>query len=423
MHEDKIPVQVFFTISLLGFWLIASTVTFGFQSMPIIYSNFVCGILLIALGLKSRRNPTATQIWAITGLGIWLQISPLVFWAPHAACYVNDTFVGCWVIALTVALHPMPGHTLREMATIPPGWSYNPSSWAQRLPIAFLAFVCWMIARYLAAYQLGYIDTVWEPFFTPGTKSVLESSVSKAFPVSDAGLGALAYTLEFFSSVQGGTNRWRTAPWLVLVFGILVIPVSIVSTILIILQPLAVGTWCTLCLITAVCMLISIPFALAEVTATLQFLRHSKEKPLLQLLLHGGACPHEKPDHRSLPMDRPILSLLKSSLSGITLPWNLLLCALAGIFLMAIPTALGLNVLLYNIDPILGALTILVSVISLAECGRKARWFNLILAAALLVTAWASMGEYLLLHTALAIAIACLTIRKGPIHEQFVFRP
>src|SRR5690606_22740563 len=138
--------------------------------------------------------------------------------------------------------------------------------------------------------------------FTPGTKGVLESDISKAFPVSDAGLGAFAYTLEFFSICMGGTSRWKTAPWLVLVFGILVIPVSIVSTILIILQPLSVGTWCTVCLITAVCMLIPIPFAVGEVAASVQYLRYHKQKPFLQLLFLGGSCPGEKLDTLSPSM-------------------------------------------------------------------------------------------------------------------------
>ncbi len=80
---------------------------------------------------------------------------------------------------------------------IPPGWSYNPSAWTQRLPIIFLALVGLLIARYLSAYQLGQIDSVWEPFFPGlpddpaknGTEAVITSSVSEAFPLQDAALG------------------------------------------------------------------------------------------------------------------------------------------------------------------------------------------------------------------------------------------
>ena len=48
---------------------------------------------------------------------------------------------------------------------MPPGWSYNPSAWTQRLPIIALAFIGLYVSRYLAGYQLDHLDSVWEPFF------------------------------------------------------------------------------------------------------------------------------------------------------------------------------------------------------------------------------------------------------------------
>ncbi len=409
-----------FGIALLGFWLLAAPVTFNFHSLPLIVSNLVCGILLIVLGLASRKHPSAIAIWVLAAIGIWMQFTPLVFWAPEAAAYLNDTFVGSLLIAFAVAIRPIPGQPAAEEPSVPPGWSYNPSSWPQRLVIAFLAFVCWMASRYLAAYQLGYIDTVWDPFFTPGTKSVLESDVSKAFPVSDAGLGALAYTIEFFTACMGSTNRWRTAPWLVFVFGILVIPVSLVSVILIILQPLAVGTWCTVCLFTAVCMLIAIPFAIAEVAAALQFLRHAKGSRL-SLLFRGGECPNASNDTRSPSMDRPLFTLIQSALSGITFPWNLCLSALLGIFLMAVPGLFGIQGILFDLDPIFGALTTVVSVVSFNEIARKARWILVALAIALVAASLATF-QHAVLHTCIAILIALLSIRRGEIRERCTFQ-
>ena len=421
MEKDRSTLWVFYALALLGFWLLASPATFAFRSFPLIVSNLICGTLLILIGLRSRRSPRGIAIWSIAAIGIWMQFAPLIFWAPEAAAYLNDTLVGAWIIALPLAIRPFPGQLPDVEPSIPPGWSYNPSSWPQRVIIAFLAFVCWMISRYLAAYQLGYIDAVWDPFFTPGTKSVLESDVSKAFPVSDAGLGALAYTIEFFSACIGGRNRWRTAPWLVLVFGVLVIPVSLVSVILIILQPTVVGTWCTLCLTTAVCMLIAIPFAVGEVAAALQYLKHSKEKPFFTLLFKGGLCPGAAPDRLTPPMDSSLLSLFKSALSGITCPWNLVLSTLSGIFLMAIPGLFHLRGLMYDLDPILGALAAVVSVISMSEYARKSRLLLLAPALALLISTWIAMDQPIL-HTAVAILIAALSIRKGPILESCEFK-
>src|SRR5690606_35833532 len=138
-----------------------------------------------------------------------------------------------------------PGHD------IPPGWNYNPSGRSQRAPIIGVAFLGFFIAQYMAAFQLGFHDAPWDPFFPDGTRSVLTSDVSKAFPVSDAGLGAFAYLIEALTGFVGGPRRWRTMPWMVLLFGVLIVPAGIISIMLIILQPLAVGAWCTFCLLTA----------------------------------------------------------------------------------------------------------------------------------------------------------------------------
>lgn len=61
----------------------------------------------------------------------------------------------------------------------------------------FASIIGWMVSRYMTVFQMGYIDEIWDPFFGEGTRLVLNSDLSHAFPVSDAGIGAMAYTLEF----------------------------------------------------------------------------------------------------------------------------------------------------------------------------------------------------------------------------------
>jgi len=56
----------------------------------------------------------------------------------------------------------------------------------------FLAMIGFFLSRYMAAFQLGHISYPWDPFFGESTRRVLTSDISKAFPVSDAGLGALS---------------------------------------------------------------------------------------------------------------------------------------------------------------------------------------------------------------------------------------
>lgn len=418
-NTDNFRVWTFFAIILLGVWLFVTPLTFSFYSQPLTVSNWICGALLIVFGDLARRNLKAVWIFAITLVGIWLQFTPLIFWAKTSVAYLNDTFVGSLVIFFALLLYPIPGTLPDEEPYHPPGWSYNPSGWPTRAFVALLAFICWMLSRYLAAYQLGYIETVWDPFFTPGTKAVLESTVSKAFPVPDAGLGAMAYTLETFSVFIGGRNRWRTAPWAVLIFGVLVIPVSLVSVLLIILQPLAVGAWCTLCLATAACMLIAIPFAVSEVAATLQYLKYSKEKPFLALLFQGGLCPKAK--NVGIPPDLAgsLRSLWKNACSGVTFPWNLALSALVGLSLMAAPSYLALTGLAADFDPIAGALAAVVSVVSFAEKARKARFINCLFGLWVFIELfWLDGTGFARAYHGLAgLLLIALSFRKGPIYE------
>jgi uncharacterized membrane protein len=155
----------------------------------------------------------------------------------------------------------------------PPGWNYNPSAWPERLPIVVLALLGAAIATVLALYQARVFDTVWEPFFGRGSEIILDSWVSRLFPISDAALGAIGYALDVVTGVIGGRERWKTMPWLVILFGIFVGPLGAVSVVLVVLQPLLFDAWCTLCIVTAVISVVMIGPALDEVLASLQHLK------------------------------------------------------------------------------------------------------------------------------------------------------
>jgi uncharacterized membrane protein len=152
---------------------------------------------------------------------------------------------------------------------IPAGWDYDPSAWwSQRMPIVAMALVGFVIAAYLALYQVGIVPTVWEPFFGEGSETILHSWVSKVLPVSDAALGAFGYLLDAVTGAIGGRRRWRTMPWIVVLFGVAVGPLGAVSILLVILQPVVFGTWCTLCLVTAAISVAMIGPAMDEVLAS-----------------------------------------------------------------------------------------------------------------------------------------------------------
>lgn len=163
------------------------------------------------------------------------------------------------------------GHT-------PPGWGTNPSAWKERLPIVALGAVGFVIAMYLTAYQYGLIDTVWEPFFGDGSREILDSRVSEVFPIKDAALGALGYLADVVTGALFGQDRWRTQPWIVIIFGLAVGPLGAGSILLVILQPVLIGNFCTLCLTTAVISVLMIGPAMDEVLASLQYMRRAVDE-------------------------------------------------------------------------------------------------------------------------------------------------
>lgn len=152
---------------------------------------------------------------------------------------------------------------------IPPGWSENPTSWPKRARLIVLASVGLLVTGYLTLYQLGALAEVWDPFFPNGSPKVLHLLE----PVPDAALGALAYLIEIALSLVGGRDRWRTAPWTALALGLVILSGALVSVALVLIQPLVVGAWCTLCLTSAAISFAIFGLGVNEPRAALQHLR------------------------------------------------------------------------------------------------------------------------------------------------------
>jgi hypothetical protein len=162
---------------------------------------------------------------------------------------------------------------------VPPGWDYNPSTWSQRVPIIFLSLLGVAIAGYLTAFQLGWLPSVWEPFFGSGSERILTSWVSQLLhPVPDAGLGALGYLVDAVTGAIGGRRRWQSMPWMVVLFGMAIGPLGVVSVLLVILQPVLFDAWCTLCLASGVVSVLMIGPAMDETLASLQHVRRIKQQ-------------------------------------------------------------------------------------------------------------------------------------------------
>jgi nucleoside-diphosphate-sugar epimerase len=419
-----------FTVMGLGAWLMTSPATFGYTSAAMTWSDVASGALLAflaALALFPRFDFAGR--WGVALAGTWLQAAPLVFWAPDAAAYMNDTLIGALAIALSILVPMMPGMAHHEVMMqpgpeIPPGWSYNPSSWHQRAPMIALALVGWFISRYLAAFQLGYIHTAWEPFFGGGTTRVLTSEVSKMWPVSDAGLGAFAYTFEMLMGWMGGRSRWRTMPWMVTFFFLLVVPLGLTHVVLVILQPVVVGAWCTLCLAAAFLMLLMIPLTVDEVVAMGQFLARSvrEGKPFWRTFWIGGTVEGGGPDRRTPRYGSPPAQMFPPTVWGVTASRNLMLCAAIGIWLMFAPAIFGTQGRAADSDHLAGALVLTVAVISMAEVFRAGRFLNVLLGAWIAAAPWllaGFTGGARWSGLAAGLAVILLSLRRGAIRERY----
>lgn len=413
-----------YALMFLAVWLASGPFTLGYHTDPMAYSDWVSAVVVLLLAIRSARSPCRWAQWAGAAVGMWLLFSPLAFWTTSAAAYDAATLIGTLIIIFSVVLPRTSVEGIPSGADVPPGWSYNPSAWIQRAPIVGMAFIGFFISRYLAAFQLGHIVTVWDPFFRDGTGKILQSDVSRAFPVSDAGLGAVSYLIEAITGLVGGTRRWRTMPWMVIFFGILVVPLGAVSIVLVILQPIAVGAWCTLCLVTALAMLVMISPAADEVVATGQFLAQSLRagKPFWRTFRNGdalGAITETRSASQSeLSHHRWTGALF--GLDGIT--WSLVASAVLGVWLIVSPTLFDTTGTAAANGYLIGPLVVTISVIALGEIARTVRWINVLFGLWLLLAPWVLAGSAApskWSDMAVGIALILLSIPRGQIQERF----
>ena len=422
MTEHASPVWPHFANMILGVWLITSPSSMAYRSSVLGASDIASGALIIFLAVLSLSPRPLLRLWAPWAnslVGVWLLFAPLIFWAPTPASYANDTLAGALVIVFAV-LVAMPGMRMIPGPDVPMGWSYNPSSWSQRAPIIVLGLVGFFLSRQMAAFELGHIQSFTDPLFGRGTENVLTSTISRAFPIPDAGLGALAYMIEFLMGFMGDKCRWRTMPWMVMFFGILVVPLGVVSITLIILQPLMVGSWCTPCLAAGLAMLIMIPLTLDEVVAMVQFLVQAQREgqPLWQTFWMGGAL---KEVTESGPV-RPDVVRLQAMFWGMALPWNLLVSAGLGVWLMFAPRMFGSTNTAAHSDDLFGALIVTVAIIAIADVGRASRFLNVLFGAWIVSAPWLLTGATTGAEINDAIVgalVVILSFRRGPIGERY----
>lgn len=139
----------------------------------------------------------------------------------------------------------------------------SPRTARRPLPAVLALFGCGL-ATYLALDQLGVLRA-WDPFFGAGTQAVLHSPISRALPVPDAAVGAVAYAVEA-ATVLPRAGRWQ--PALLAVYVVTGLALGAAAVVLVLLQAFVIHAWCTLCLASAtVSLILAIPAAAAAAEA------------------------------------------------------------------------------------------------------------------------------------------------------------
>lgn len=423
----------------LGTWLITQPTLINVQEGFLRWSEITLGTLLIVCAGLALSWRAHLARWICAGIGALVMAAPFLFSTANAAAYLSDTLVGALIIGFAVCTKPEPSSSIVATLmgpTVPPGWSFNPSSWTQRLPIILLAILGLYVSRYLTGYQLGHIPDVWDPFFegSPrdpqnGTEEIITSWVSKSWPVSDAAVGSYTYLLEILTGILGSRMRWRTMPWLVILFGLMIAPLGIISIFFIIIQPILLDTWSIIALIGAAAILIQIPYSLDELVATLQFLRRRAQagQKWLRVFFIGDTDEMPRMGNTQAKtdadeFDKPPYAVIKSMVGGgVNLPWGLALTALIGLLLLFTRILLGVDGNLANAHHVIGALVLTVVSIAAAEVARSVRYLNIPLGISLIIVSFIFNADMIttIISMILGVGLIGLSLQRGSIRERY----
>ncbi|MFV0624305.1 NAD-dependent epimerase/dehydratase family protein [Sphingomonas sp. ac-8] len=418
----------------LGCWILVQPVIVDVTEPLLFWSEIGLGAALVVFATLALSWRMTWARWACAAVAAAIMAVPFLFWTGNPAAFLSDTLVGAFAFGLAVGTRPEPGPSAVASMTgpdVPPGWSYNPSTWTQRVPIIFLALIGLLVSRYLTAYQLDQVSGVWDPFFPGlpgepaknGTEAVVTSFVSEAFPIPDAALGGYTYALEIVTGIIGSRARWRTMPWLVFLFGLMIAPLGVVSILFVIIQPVVIGTWATLTLVGAAAMLIQIPYSVDELLATVQFVRRRAKagKPWLRVFLFGDTDEGPR-DPRNDEFDRKPGAVLKDMWAGgVTLPWNLTLAGVVGASLLFTRLTFGADGGMADADHIIGFLALTVISLAAAEVTRAVRYLLIPLGVALWGTPFLfdAQGAHLVGSLVAGAALIALSLRRGAIGERY----
>lgn len=203
-----------------------------------------------------------------------------------------------------------------------------------------------------------------------------------------------------------------------------ILPLGIVSIYFIIIQPIVIGTWCTLCLIAALAMAVMITYSLDEFVAMGQFLvwARRKGKPFWRTFWMGDAMEGGS-DDTSKGLLGTTRERLREGVRGVTFPVTLLLSVAIGVWLTFTRLIFGSSGDMADSDHLVGALVVAFSIMAFAEVGRAVRFINIPFGAWLILAPWVLEG----VASPLAVwnGVVCgallilLAIPRGPVEHSY----
>jgi hypothetical protein len=167
-----------------------------------------------------------------------------------------------------------------------------------------------------------------------------------------------------------------------------------------------------------------VALTLDEVTAVLQYLAIAKRngQPFWSTLWKGGELPIEHEAKEPPPLSAPFYRHFRPMVRGARVTWNLGLTVLLGIWMMVIPSVVALEKIARDNDYIVGALTVTISAVAIAEVTRIARFLITILAIWSLISQFFFDGNSagsIVAHVVTTSALILLSLWRGRIRESY----
>jgi hypothetical protein len=189
------------------------------------------------------------------------------------------------------------------------------------------------------------------------------------------------------------------------------------------MQPMVVGSWCGLCLISAFALIMSVPLAVHEAIAVGQFLIQAKSqnKNFWQIFWMGGTIEeagNKDPERTRYSLHQRWVA----SVQGVTVPWTIICQFMIGVWLMMRPDILPFPGPTANCDHLLGAMIVTIAVLSSAEVTRSARFINVFFGIALVVVALLLALDLPLVFCSELVSgaiLAFVSFPKGSIVEKY----